>query len=124
MAEKKGYNLKLVGEAQPTVGKTPASETYALKPTDFHDIVPKLLLREGANVKAGDSIYMDKDRPDIKFPAPVSGEITEVRRGEKRKILEIVILADKEIQYKDFGSADPNSLSGDDVKAKMLDAGA
>ncbi len=121
---KKGYNLKLVGEAQPTVGKTLASETYALKPTDFHDIVPKLLLREGANVKAGDSIYMDKDRPDIKFPAPVSGEITEVRRGEKRKILEIVILADKEIQYKDFGSADPNSLSGDDVKAKMLDAGA
>lgn len=121
---KRGYNLKLVGEAKPEFGETPQAETYALKPTDFKDIIPKLILREGAEVKAGDAIFMDKDRPDIKFCAPVSGEITEVRRGEKRKILEIVILADKEVKYTDFGKADPNALEREVVIEKMLESGA
>jgi Na+-transporting NADH:ubiquinone oxidoreductase subunit A len=121
---KRGYDLNLVGEAQPEFGTTPQAETYALKPTDFKDIIPKLILREGAEVKAGDAIFVDKDRPDIKFSAPVSGEITEVRRGEKRKILEIVILADKEVKYIDFGKADPNTLERDAVMQKMLDSGA
>ncbi len=121
---KRGYDLKLVGEAKPELGATPQAQTYALKPTDFKDIVPKLILREGAEVKAGDAIFMDKDRPDIKFSAPVSGEITEVRRGEKRKILEIVILADKEVKYTDFGKADPNTLEREVIIEKMLESGA
>lgn len=121
---KRGHDLKLVGKASTEVENLPLSSTYALKPTDFANITPKLLEREGAEVKAGDAVFIDKDRPDIKFCAPVSGEITEVRRGEKRKILEIVILADKEVKYADFGKADPNSLSKDEITEKLLESGA
>ena len=121
---KRGYDLKLVGNAINEVENLELSTTYALKPTDFPDLTPKLILREGAEVKAGEAVYMDKDRPEIKFSAPVSGEITEVRRGEKRKILEIVILADKEVKHVDFGVKDPLSLSRDAIVATLLDSGA
>jgi len=121
---KKGYDLKLVGKASPEVGRTYTASTYALKPSDFKSITPKLLLREGAEVKAGEAIFCDKDRPEILFCSPVSGQITEVKRGEKRRITEIVILADKEIKYADFGTATPSSLSTDEVTKKLLESGA
>ncbi len=121
---KKGYDLKVVGKAATEVASFQHPQTYALKPSDFADLTPKLLLREGAKVKAGDPVFMDKNHEDTKFCSPVSGEIVEVVRGEKRKILEIKILADKEINYVDFGSANPSNLSREEVVAKMVNSGA
>lgn len=120
---KKGYDIHLLGEAALTKTSTPAPETYALKPTDFADLTPRLILREGAEVKAGDAVFCDKDRPEILFCSPVSGEITEVRRGEKRKILEVVILADRETKYKSFGVVSPKSMNRDEVKNRMIEGG-
>ena len=119
---RKGLNIKLVGEADKVVS-TFNSETFSIKPPDFHGSIPKLILKQGAEVKAGTPIYFDKNSPDVKFCAPVSGEIAEIVRGEKRRILEVRILADQEIKYEDFGAANPNDLSSDDVKAKMLASG-
>jgi len=120
---KKGYNIQLVGEANLNTTDATASETYALKPTDFPNLTPKLLLREGAEVKAGDAVFCDKDRPDILFCSPISGEITEVKRGDKRKILEIIILADKEVKYKDFGKVNAATMNRDAVKKHLIDGG-
>ena len=119
---RKGLNINLVGEADKVVS-TFNSETFSIKPPDFHGSIPKLILKQGAEVKSGTPIYFDKNSPDVKFCAPVSGEIAEIVRGEKRRILEVRILADQEIKYEDFGAANPNDLSSDDVKAKMLASG-
>lgn len=121
---KKGYDIKLVGEPLAEISAASGADTYALKPGDFLDITPRLILREGAEVKAGQPVFMDKDRPDIKFCAPVSGVIKEVKRGAKRKILEIIIQADKEISYQDFGTAEVSKLSADEVKNRLLESGA
>lgn len=94
----KGLDIKLKGEAEK-VSKDVTSEVYAVKPTDFHGIFPKLIHKEGAEVKAGTLIMYDKYNEHAKVAAPVSGEIIEIVRGEKRKMLEIKILADKEIKY-------------------------
>lgn len=120
---KRGYDLNLVGKPAKQVSKAAQTRNYALSPTDFPSLTPKLVLREGAKVKAGEPIYVDKDRPEINFSTPVSGELAAVVRGEKRKILEIVILADEKIAYHDFGKADPNSLSRAEVIEKMLASG-
>lgn len=121
---KKGYDIKLMGEATTEIGGAISSKSYALKPSDFKEITPRLQLREGAQVKAGQAIFIDKDRPEINFCAPISGEIAEVKRGEKRKILEIVLLADSEIKYQDFGAANPADLSKEQVAEKLLSSGA
>lgn len=121
---KKGFDIYIKGKAEPNVQPL-KSTTYSVKPTSFKGLspIPKLFINEGDEVKAGDPIFYDRKRPDIYYTAPVSGEFVELKRGEKRKITELKFLADQEIQYKDFGKADPNELSRDDIVKKMLESG-
>ncbi len=83
---KKGLDIKLKGKAEKTFS-TMNIKHFALKPTDFIGVVPKLLVNIGDKVKAGTVVFFDKKHENIKFTAPVSGVITEVIRGEKRKCL-------------------------------------
>ena len=121
---KKGVDIKLVGEAEKIFASAETPKTYAIKPGDFPGLRLKLKVKEGDEVQAGDPVMFDKDRPEILFSAPVSGEVVEVLRGEKRRILEVRILADSETRFKDFGAGDPSSMSREDIKAKILEAGA
>ena len=91
---KKGLNLRFKGEAEQTLVEAPKSKTFAIKPPDFHAVVPKLVLKEGAKVQAGEVIFFSKYNEAVKFSSPVSGTIVEVVRGAKRRVLEIVIEAD------------------------------
>ena len=106
---KKGFDLKLVGKAPLELANLTGAQTFAIKPTDFPGIQrPKVLVNEGDTVKAGTPILIDKAMDQVIYAAPVSGEIVEVKRGEKRKLLEIKILADKTITHENFGKIDLN----------------
>ncbi len=120
---RKGTDIKLQGEAERVIAQIDRPEIFAVKPADFHNLTPKLVVHEGDEVKAGGVLFHDKYLEDIKFTSPVSGEVVEVRRGEKRRILEVKILADKETNYIDFGSADPVSLSREQVIEKLMKSG-
>jgi len=120
---KKGLDVKLIGEADKTTTTLPLSSVYAIKPDDFHKITPKLLVKVGNEVKAGEALFYNKANEQMLFPSTVSGEIVEIVRGAKRKVLEVKILADKQQQYQDFGKKDAASLSGDEVKTHLLAAG-
>ncbi|MEQ8323527.1 MAG: Na(+)-translocating NADH-quinone reductase subunit A [Vicingaceae bacterium] len=120
---RRGANINLKGSADKIISDAPAEETYALKPGDFPNVVPKLLVKEGAEVKAGSPLFYDKNNEQIVFTSPVSGEVAEVRRGAKRKILEIIILADKEISFEDFGNEALDKLDRDSVVKKLLTSG-
>lgn len=97
----KGHDINLAGKPAAKVEMVHVTR-YAIKPTDFHGMspIPKVEHQVGQDVKAGDVLFYDKKRPEIKYCAPVSGEIVEVKRGEKRSIAEIIILADKKLSYK------------------------
>ena len=120
---KKGLDIKLVGEAEKTTTNISLSSVYAVKPEDFHGITPKLLAKEGANVKAGQALFYDKNDERILFPSPVSGTVTEVLRGARRKILAIKINADATIEHTDFGVKKPSSMSSEDVKSHLFLSG-
>ncbi|MCH2216295.1 MAG: Na(+)-translocating NADH-quinone reductase subunit A [Flavobacteriales bacterium] len=111
---KKGANINLMGEAEKKTASAQRASVFAIKPDDFFGTIPKLSLKEGAEVKAGTSLFYDKAKTRVKFTSPVSGEIVEVKRGAKRKILEVKVLADSEIQYETFtpwtGGTDRESL--------------
>lgn len=98
---RQGFDINLLGEPTPVVDDK-AVTTFAMQPPNFIGMspLPKLAVTEGDTVKAGDELFYDKKRPRIKYCAPVSGEVIEVRRGEKRAIMEVVILADKEQQVR------------------------
>lgn len=121
---KRGLDVKLKGAAEKIHGSAPAPDVYAIKPTDFTGIVPKLLVKQGDQVKAGSPLFYSKTNEAVKFTSPVSGEVAEIVRGAKRKILEIRILPDKEILYQEFSKADPKALSREQVKNMLLESGA
>jgi Na+-transporting NADH:ubiquinone oxidoreductase subunit A len=120
---KRGLNIRLQGEADKVFAAAPHSETFAIKPPNFHGMVPKMLVKVGEQVKAGTPIFYDKRNEKLVYTSPVSGEVADIVRGEKRRILEVLIRADKEIQYESFKQADPNSLSREEIIEEMLKSG-
>ena len=119
---KKGLDIKLVGEAEKTTEAAIISNTYTIRPEDFHSITPKLVAKEGTRVKAGETLFYNKDNEAMKFVSPVSGEVTEVERGERRRIMAIKISADKQQTYVEHGSFDTNSDTND-LKSHLLASG-
>jgi len=120
---KKGLDLKLEGEASPILMNAKPAELFAVKPTDYHGVMPKLVAKVGTKVKAGDTLFYDKAHPEVIFPSPVSGEVIEVSRGERRKLLAIVVKADEQIQYASFDKVDVAKADADQIKAAMLAGG-
>ena len=120
---KKGLNIKLVGEAEQSTTKAVPSNVYALKLSDFHGITPKMLIKEGGKVKAGEPIFFNKANEDMKFVSPVSGELVLIERGERRRILTIKIQADKEQKYQENKIINPDSMKPEEIKAYLLASG-
>lgn len=120
---RKGLDIKLSGSAEKIYNVAEKSTTYAVKPPDFQGLVPKLAVHPGDPVKAGSILFFDKQVPDIKFSSPVSGVVKSVERGERRRIMEVVIEAGKDMQYIDFKPARPSDLNRDDIVRTLLDSG-
>ncbi len=120
---RKGLDIKLKGTAEKIISQADPAATYATKPTDFPGITPKLAARPEDKVKAGSVLFFDKVRPEIKFTSPVSGVVKAVNRGERRRILEVVVESDGKNEAADFKSGDPVKMSREEVQQKILDAG-
>lgn len=120
---RKGVNIKLKGTAEKLYADSVSVSDIVLKPTDFPGLMPKLSVKEGHKVKAGSPVFYNKENEKMLFTSPVSGEVSEIIRGEKRRILEVKIKADATNQYETFKQADPNSLSREEVIENMLKAG-
>ncbi|MFO7574520.1 MAG: NADH:ubiquinone reductase (Na(+)-transporting) subunit A, partial [Bacteroidales bacterium] len=119
---KKGLNLKLKGAAEKILSPGTPAGRYGVKPVDFPGLVPKLLVKPGEEVKAGSALFYDKFRPEVKFTSPVSGKVLDVVRGERRRILEVIV-EEKGKDYVDFGTAKPDSLSVEEIKERLLGSG-
>ncbi len=120
---KKGLDIKLVGEAEKVSESAAKSDYFSIRPEDFHGITPKLIAKEGSKIKAGEPIFYDKSNQEVKFVSPVSGEITEIKRGEKRRILAIKILADKDQKFADYSKFNLDTAKAEDVKSHLLSSG-
>ena len=120
---RKGLDIKLKGRAKAEVVEIGASEIFGLVPDAFVGVKPKLVAKEGDVVKAGDALFVDKKHPEVKFVSPVSGKVTAIERGDRRKVLSVQVTADKQQTYVDFGKKNVNALSGEQVKNALLEAG-
>jgi len=92
-------------------------------PDDFEGVTPKVVVKEGDKVKAGDTLFVNKQYPEVKFASPVSGTVSAVVRGERRKVLCVKVDADAQQEFKDFGKKDVSTLSGEQVINALLEAG-
>ncbi len=119
----KGLNIHLQGKAEKKLIQLKSNGSYALVPDDFEGGTPKVVVKEGEKVKAGDALFVNKQYPEVKFASPVSGTVREVVRGERRKVLCIKVDADAQQEFTDFGKKDVGSLTGEQVVNALLEAG-
>ena len=119
----KGLDINLQGKAEEKKIQLKSNGKYALVPDDFEGVTPKVVVKEGDAVKAGDALFVNKQYPEVKFASPVSGTVSAVVRGERRKVLCVKVDADAQQSYVDFGKKDVSKLDGKAVIDALLEAG-
>ena len=120
---KKGLDIKLQGEAERSIRQLPLAESYGVSPSDFEGVTPKLLVKAGDAVNAGSPLFFDKNRPQVLFTSPVSGTVQAVNRGDKRKIINIVVDTSPKQEYEKFEITPLEKSSKGDVTATLLQSG-
>ncbi len=119
----RGLDIRLKGEAEQVLVQLDPPKVVAVKPTDFHGLIPRVLVKPGDQVKAGSPLFSDKYNERILYSSPVSGEVADVVRGEKRRVMEILILADQQAQFEDQGAGDPSTMNRETIIQKLLKSG-
>ena len=124
---RKGLDLPISGKAELRLTDARSITTYALKPTDFVGLVPRLVVEEGEIVHMGDALFVDKHDERIRFTSPVDGHVKAIVRGEKRKLMEVVVEADfksRDSRGLDCKSSTTSPLqTADGIKEAMLQCG-
>ena len=119
----KGLDIPVKGAAELRIEKTIISDVVSVKPVNFKNLTPKLLVREGDEVKAGSILFVDKYHPEVGFASPVSGTVEQIVRGEKRKLLEVRIKAAKTTDYIKFNTPDVVKATAEEIKKVLLESG-
>ena len=119
----KGLDINLKGRATEQKIQLKSNGKYALVPDDFEGVTPKVVVKEGDKVQAGDALFINKQYPEVKFASPVSGTVSAVVRGERRKVLCVKVDADAQQSFVDFGKKDVAKLDGKAVIEALLEAG-
>lgn len=120
---RKGLDINLKGKAAKEWLSVKEPGFYSLVPDDFTGVTPKVVVKEQEYVMAGGPLFIDKNHPEVKFVSPVSGVVTSVERGARRKVLNIVVEAAAEQDYEEFGKMNPSQMEGQKVKEVLLNAG-
>lgn len=119
----KGLNINLKGAPVAEMTSVETAKQYALMPADFTRVTPKVVVKPEDTVKAGDPLFVDKSIPELQFVSPVSGKVVAVNRGERRRVLSVVVESDGKFESVEYKAKDVLSLSSDEIKADLLKAG-
>ncbi|MFI3281518.1 MAG: Na(+)-translocating NADH-quinone reductase subunit A [Rikenellaceae bacterium] len=120
---RKGLDINLQGAAEAKLEKLSLATQYALSPLDFEGVTPKLLVKVGDKVEAGSPLFYNKADERIIFTSPVSGTVSAINRGEKRKILNVVVDTDSTQTYKEFAQLDTKSAKREEIVETLLNSG-
>ncbi len=120
---RKGLDINLKGKAAAEIVSVKEPGFYAICPDDFTGVTPKVVVKEQEYVMAGGLLFVDKNHPEVKFVSPVSGVVTSVERGARRKVMSITVEAASEQDFEEFGKKDIAAMDGDAVKEALLTAG-
>ena len=120
---RKGLDINLKGKAAEQVVAVKEPGFYSLVPDDFTGVTPKVVVKEQEYVMAGGPLFIDKNHPEVKFVSPVSGVVTSVERGARRKVLSITVEAAPEQDFEEFGKQNVSTMNGEAVKEALLGSG-
>lgn len=120
---RKGLDINLKGRAKEEKTSLKLSHEYALVPDDFVGVTPKVIVHVGDEVKAGEALFVNKNFPEVNFSSPVSGKVKSIVRGERRKVMAVVVETSQQQEFVDYGKKEVTQLSSEQVIESLLEAG-
>ena len=120
---RKGLDIHLKGKAEKVKTGICLSDEVGLSPLSFPGLTPKVVVKDGDHVKAGEALFVNKRCPSVSFASPVSGIVTSVVRGERRKVLNVILKPDTTQEFVDFGKKNIEALSRQEVIDSLLASG-
>jgi len=120
---KKGLNINLAGAPEEKLVSVQEDPKFSIVPDDFNGVTPKITVKVGDSVSAGTVLFQDKNHPEIKFVSAVSGTVEAVNRGERRKVLSLVVAKDGKGTSVELPVVDPATASAEEIKTALLNAG-
>ncbi|MGE3164767.1 MAG: Na(+)-translocating NADH-quinone reductase subunit A [Planctomycetota bacterium] len=121
---RKGLDVPLAGGSTSTeIVPGPAMRHVALLPADSVGLKIRLLVREGDKVKRGTPLYQDRREEQVVYSAPAAGEVAKIHRGDKRKVLSVVIRVDDSEQQESFPPLTPATATREQVRDWLAKTG-
>ena len=120
---KNGLAINIKGASDNIVKKATFPKSISLNPNDFHLVTPKMAVKVGDHLEAGDVVFYSKDNQDVKFCSPVSGNVKDIVRGQKRKITEIIIDSDSSQKSKKFKTSKFENFKREEIIKSLLESG-
>ncbi len=120
---RKGLDINLVGKAEAILESAPMAKSYAVSPLDYENVTPKLLVKVGDKVEVGTALFFDKNNPRILFTSPVSGVVSAINRGEKRKLLNVAVEPDQQQTVKELKVVDAAKAERSEIVEMLLQSG-
>lgn len=120
---RKGLDIHLKGKSEKVKTGISLSDEVGLSPLSFPGLTPKVVVKDGDHVKAGEALFVNKRCQSVSFASPVSGIVTSVVRGERRKVLNVILKPDTTQEFVDFGKKNVEALSRQEVVDSLLASG-
>jgi len=90
---KKGFDIKVLGKPAPVIENYVSPPLFAVYPSEFEGIKPRLNVEAGDSVKRGDILFENKKNEKMLFRSPCCGTVKAVNLGARRFPIEILIEA-------------------------------
>ena len=122
---KKGLDIPILGEPQQAITEGPPVKSVALLGRDVHGLRPGMAVTVGDRVRLGQTLFVDKRNPDVRFTAPGAGTVTAINRGARRALQSVVIElnGDEAESFEAFSEDDIASLGRQQVQDVLLRSG-
>ncbi len=121
---RRGLDIPISG-APAIAPPEPASGTpAAVLGLDYHELRPRLAVRVGQPVRKGEVLVTDARHDGIRLVAPVAGKVTAVHRGERRRLLSVVVepgeAPDRSVS---LPGGHPDRMSDGEIRSLLVQSG-
>ena len=123
---RKGFDVKVLGKPEPTIEDYTSPQLFAVYPSEFEGLKPRLKVAAGDTVKRGDILFENKKNEKMLFRSPCCGTIKAVNLGARRAPIEILIepsAQEESVAFETYTKDSINALSREQVVDHLLNTG-
>jgi len=122
---KRGLNLPIEGDPKQEISDSRPVTTVAVVGPDYVGMKPTMMVKEGDQVKLGQTLFADKKTPGVVYTSPGCGEVVTINRGPKRALQSVVIrlMGDQSQDFTGYAESKLERLHPNSVAENLVASG-